>query len=178
MRVISGTARGRKLEAPRGMSTRPTTDMVKEAIFSSVQFSVPGAKVLDLFSGSGRMGIECLSRGAVSAVFVDADLKAIDVIKKNLKTCSLFDKSRVVNMQAEAFLATCKDKFDMVFLDPPYNKGILEKIIEKVYQNLSEGGIIIAESELGWKLDKDISGLCEVKVYKYGKIQVTKFIKE
>ena len=178
MRVISGTAKGRKLEAPRGLNTRPTTDMVKEAIFSSIQFSVPGAKILDLFSGSGRMGIECLSRGAVSGVFVDSDLKSIDVIKRNLKNCSLFEKSRVVNMQAESFLAACKDEFDIVFLDPPYNKGILDKIIEKVYQNLSEGGIIMAESELGWKLSNEIPGLTEAKVYKYGKIQVTKFIRE
>lgn len=178
MRVISGSARGRKLEAPAGMNTRPTTDMVKEAVFSSIQFSVPGAKVLDLFAGSGRMGIECLSRGAVSGVFVDADLKAINVIKQNLKNCSLFEKSRVVNMQALSYITSCKDEFDIIFLDPPYNKGILDEIIEKVYPITSQGGIIIAESETGWELCKDIPGLTEVKKYKYGKIQVTKFVKE
>lgn len=178
MRVISGTARGTKLETLEGLRTRPTTDRVKEGIFSSIQFIIPGAKVLDLFAGSGQMGIECLSRGAEKAVFVDNNRQALDIVIKNIKSCGLFSKARAVNMSAEEFLNFSKDKFDLIFLDPPYNMGILDEIMEKVYQITNPGGIIIAESELAWSLKKDIEGLQQVKQYKYGKILVTKFSKE
>lgn len=178
MRIISGTAKGTKLETLEGLSTRPTTDRVKEGIFSSIQFAIPAAKVLDLFAGSGQMGIECLSRGAAKGVFVDSNKDAVNIVIKNIKSCSLFDKARVVNMSAQDFLRTTKDKFDIVFLDPPYNMGILDEIIEKVYQITAPGGIIIAESELGWSIRQEIDGLNEVKKYKYGKVLVTKFVKE
>lgn len=178
MRVISGTARGTKLESLEGLSTRPTIDRVKEGIFSSIQFSVPGARVLDLFAGSGQMGIECLSRGAVRGVFVDSNRDAVNIVIRNVKACSLFDKARVVNMSAQDFLRTTKDEFDLVFLDPPYSMGILDEIMEKVYQITAPGGIIMAESELGWSLKKEIPGLVQKKQYKYGKVLVTKFVKE
>ena len=178
MRVISGTARGTKLETLEGLSTRPTIDRVKEGIFSSIQFAIPAAKVLDLFAGSGQMGIECLSRGASQGVFVDSNRDAVNIVIRNIKACSLFDKARVVNMSAQDFLRTSKDEFDLIFLDPPYNMGILDEIMEKVYQITAPGGIIMAESELGWYLKKEIDGLREVKKYKYGKVLVTKFVKE
>lgn len=178
MRVISGTARGTKLESLEGLSTRPTIDRVKEGIFSSIQFSVPGARVLDLFAGSGQMGIECLSRGAARGVFVDSNRDAVNIVIRNVKACSLFDKARVVNMSAQDFLRTTKDEFDLVFLDPPYSMGILDEIMEKVYQITAPGGIIMAESELGWSLKKEIPGLVQKKQYKYGKVLVTKFVKE
>ena len=178
MRVISGSARGKNLESLEGLSTRPTIDRVKEGIFSSIQFLVPGAKVLDLFAGSGQMGIECLSRGASFGVFVDMAPKAVDVTTKNLKNCGLFDKARVVNMVSQDFLRTTKDKFDIVFLDPPYNMGILDEILPKVCEILEEDGIIIAESELGYKPNQDIPQLKLVKQYKYGKVLVSKFKKE
>ncbi|MBQ8603925.1 MAG: 16S rRNA (guanine(966)-N(2))-methyltransferase RsmD [Oscillospiraceae bacterium] len=178
MRVISGTARGTKLESLDGLSTRPTIDRVKEGIFSSIQFAVPGARVLDLFAGSGQMGIECLSRGAGQGVFVDSNRDAVNIVIRNVKACSLFDKARVVNMSAQDFLRTTKDEFDLIFLDPPYNMGILDEIMEKVYQITAPGGIIMAESELGWSLKKEIPGLVQKKQYKYGKVLVTKFIKE
>lgn len=177
MRVISGTARNKPLLAVEGMDTRPTIDRVKEGVFSSIQFIIPGAKVLDLFSGTGQMGIECLSRGASFGVFVDMAPKAVDVTTKNLKNCGLFDKARVVNMVSQDFLRTTKDKFDIVFLDPPYNKGILDEILPKVCEILSDDGIIIAESELGWK-PSEIEGLKLKKQYKYGKVLVSKFQKE
>lgn len=178
MRVISGSARGTKLESLEGLSTRPTIDRVKEGIFSSIQFLVPGAKVLDLFAGSGQMGIECLSRGAEKGVFVDSNKDAVNIVIKNVKACGLFDKARVVNMSAQDFLRSTKDEFDIIFLDPPYNLGILDEIMEKVYQITAPGGIIMAESELGWKLNVEIDGLKMVKQYKYGKVNVTKFQKE
>lgn len=178
MRVISGSAKGKKLQTLEGMDTRPTVDRVKEGIFSSIQFMVPGATVLDLFAGSGQMGIECLSRGATKAVFVDSNRRAVDIVIANAKACGIFDKARVVNMTADAYLATAKEKFDIVFLDPPYNMGILDEIIEKVYPILSENGIIIAESEMGWMLKNNIDGLTLTKQFKYGKILITKFCKE
>ena len=178
MRVISGSARGTKLESLEGLSTRPTIDRVKEGIFSSIQFVVPGARILDLFAGSGQMGIECLSRGATKGVFVDSNRDAVNVVIKNIKACNLFDKARVVNMTAQDYLGSCKDEFDIIFLDPPYNMGILDEILEKVYQITAPGGIIIAESELGWKPATEIDGLEMVKQYKYGKVFVTKFQKE
>lgn len=177
MRVISGTARNKPLLSVEGMDTRPTIDRVKEGVFSSIQFIVPGAKVLDLFSGTGQMGIECLSRGASFGVFVDMAPKAVEVTTKNLKNCGLFDKARVVNMLSQDFLRTTKDKFDIVFIDPPYNKGILEEILPKVCEVLSDNGIIIAESELGWK-PAEFEGLTLKKQYKYGKVLVSKFQKE
>lgn len=178
MRVISGSARGAKLHTLEGLSTRPTTDRVKEAVFSSVQFLIPGARVLDLFAGSGQMGIECLSRGALSCVFTDSNPRAAEIVKENLKICFLFDKSRVVNMQAQRFLASCREEFDLVFLDPPYNMGILDEILQKVCDITARGGIIMAESELSWQAKNLPDGLKEVKRFKYGKIAVTKFIKE
>ena len=177
MRVITGKARGVVLNTPNGLQTRPTADRVKEALFSIIQFDIPGARVLDLFSGTGQMGIEALSRGATFGVFVDQATKAVDVTTKNLKSCGLFDKARVVNMNSQDFLRTTKDKFDIVFLDPPYNMGILDEILPKVCEILSDDGIIIAESELGWK-PEDIDGLKLKKQYKYGKVLVSKFQKE
>ncbi len=177
MRVISGSARNKPLLAVEGMDTRPTIDRVKEGIFSSVQFAVPGARVLDLFSGTGQMGIEALSRGASFGVFVDSAPKAIDVTTKNLKSCGLFDKSRVVNMESRDFLRTTKDKFDIIFLDPPYNMGILDEILPKVCEILSDNGIILAESELGYK-PPELDGVVLKKQYKYGKVLVSKFQKE
>ena len=177
MRVISGSARGKNLESLEGLSTRPTIDRVKEGIFSSIQFLVPGAKVLDLFAGSGQMGIECLSRGSEKAVFVDSNRDAVNIVIKNIKNCGLFDKARVVNMDSKDFLRTTKDSFDIVFLDPPYNMGILDEILPKVCEILAEDGIIIAESELGWK-PAEVDGLKLKKQYKYGKVLVSKFQKE
>ena len=125
-----------------------------------------------------EMGIECLSRGATKGVFVDSNRDAVNVVIKNIKACNLFDKARVVNMTAQDYLGSCKDEFDIIFLDPPYNMGILDEILEKVYQITAPGGIIIAESELGWKPATEIDGLEMVKQYKYGKVFVTKFQKE
>ncbi len=178
MRVISGTARGMKLDAPEGLSTRPTADRVKEGIFSSIAFRVPGAKVLDLFAGSGQMGIESLSRGAVSCTFVDMDRKAVKTVESNLARCSMRDRSKVYNTTAESFLSRNREKFDIVFLDPPYNMEILQKLMPAVYDCLADDGIIIAESEAGWELARPVEGLEEFKRYRYGSIQVTKFRKE
>ena len=126
MRVITGTARSKKLVTPKGLDVRPTTDMVKEAVFSAVQFEIEGATVLDLFAGSGQIGIEALSRGANSAVFLDKSRDSIAAVKENLKNTELMDKATVLQMDSLAFLQSTQQKFDFIFIDPPYEQGICQ----------------------------------------------------
>ena len=120
MRVITGTARGRVLRTLEGEDVRPTTDRVKEAVFSIIQFEIEGRRVLDLFAGSGQLGIEALSRGAASATFVDMSKDSLSTVKYNLEHTKLGDNAKVVQTDALSFLKLTKDKFDIVFLDPPY----------------------------------------------------------
>ena len=114
MRVITGKARGVQLKTPDGMQTRPTSDRVKEALFSIINFDIPGAKVLDLFGGTGQLGVEALSRGAVSAVFVDAREDACKLIRENLKRTRLEQDAKVVRSDYLDYLEHCKDKFDII----------------------------------------------------------------
>ena len=120
MRVITGTARGMTLKAPKGMDTRPTMDQVKEGIFSAIQFEVEGRRALDLFAGSGQLGIEALSRGAREAVFVDARRDACQVVRENLAKTRLAERAQVVQMDYLSYLGAGRGRFDLVFLDPPY----------------------------------------------------------
>ena len=117
MRVITGSARGRRLKQLEGLETRPTTGRVKEAVFSILQFDIEGRRVLDLFAGTGQLGIEALSRGAASAVFVEKRRDAANLIRENLKLTELTARARVVGGEAEAFLAGCRERFDLIFLD-------------------------------------------------------------
>ena len=129
MRVIAGEARGRRLEALPGTDvTRPTLSQVKEAMFSIVQFDLPGARVLDLYAGSGQLGIEALSRGAARCVFLDENREAVNIVMRNCKTCGVFDRSRVNVGEAARYLSACREQFDVVLLDPPFRGGTLEKI--------------------------------------------------
>ncbi|MEG0877155.1 MAG: 16S rRNA (guanine(966)-N(2))-methyltransferase RsmD [Oscillospiraceae bacterium] len=175
MRVISGDARGTRLETLEGEDTRPTVDRVKEGIFSAVHFALPGSMVLDLFAGSGQMGIEALSRGAKSCVFIDQNREATDIIQKNLRSAHLFEKARVASTSAESFAAMCKDKFDIVFLDPPYNNGTISAILPMVEKLVSEGGTVICETELSAELPSQCGKLQMAKQYKYGKVLVTRY---
>ena len=174
MRVITGTARGAKLIAPEGMNTRPTSEMVKESIFSIIQFDIEDACVLDLFAGSGQLGIEALSRGAQSCVFVDHDRTCRDIIKQNLMTAGLFKKARVAMMDSVSYIKACSEKFDIVLLDPPYNQGILSDIMCDVERAVADGGIIVCETQR----DEEFSfprGDFSSKQYKYGKRMITVF---
>ena len=126
MRVITGKARGIVLKTPDGMLTRPTADRVKEALFSIIQFDIPAANVLDLFAGTGQLGIEALSRGAKSAVFVDERDDACKLVRENLKRTKLDNQGKVVRSDYLAFLKTTKETFDIIFLDPPYAEVFLE----------------------------------------------------
>ncbi len=173
MRVITGTARGRKLITLEGNDVRPTTDKVKEAIFSSIQFEIEGANVLDLFAGSGQLGIEALSRGASKAYFVDNSKKSLETVKQNLEITGFTDDAEVFNMNSSDFLRITDKKFDFVFLDPPYNKGLLEQVLPLLSDKINENGKILCEHEKNLDLPEEIENLRLKKVYKYGKIYVS-----
>ena len=173
MRIISGQARGRKLLAPEGLDTRPTTDRVKESMFNLIIPYIPADTVLDLFGGSGALGIEALSRGCKSCVFIESNKAAVGVIKKNLELSRQDSKAEVITLDAFTYLNRTSTKFDIIFLDPPYNKGLLAKAVELIstLDLLSENGIIVAESEVGG--EEPPNGYFEVlKRTKYGKTTV------
>lgn len=175
MRVITGSARGRRLRTLEGMNVRPTTDKVKEAMFSAIQFQLPGAQVLDLFAGSGQLGIEALSRGAAHGVFVDQSSRSIAVVRENLETTGFTDVSAVVLKSQMDFLRTTDQRFDIAFLDPPYGKGILEETLPVLSEYMNPGGIVICEMETELNLPEKIGHLDLKKTYKYGKIKVVMY---
>lgn len=172
MRVITGSARGRKLQTLAGDSVRPTTDMVKEAMFSIVQFDLEDAHVLDMFCGCGQLGIEALSRGAKSATFVDISRDSIAVTEKNLETTGFRSISKVVNSNSLEYLDRTSEIFDIAILDPPYRAGIMEDAIERVRLHMAENGIVICETAAEEVLPENIEGF-KSKRYKYGKIALT-----
>lgn len=175
MRVITGKARGVQLKTPDGMLTRPTADRVKEAIFSIINFDIPGAKVLDLFGGTGQLGIEALSRGAQSAVFVDSREEACRLIKENLKRTKLDQDGRVVRSDYLDYLGRCRENFDIILLDPPYAEVFLENALKRITEIdiLQSNGIIVTERPLGKELPWEFEGYTRSKDYKYGKTLIT-----
>lgn len=170
MRVITGKARGIVLKTPEGMLTRPTADRVKEALFSIIQFDIPGARVLDLFGGTGQLGIEALSRGATSAVFVDSREEACKLIRENLKRTKLENLGKVVRSDYLSYLNRCKEQFEIIILDPPYAEVFLENALKTITEIdiLHSGGIIIAERPTGKELPWEFEGFTRSKDYKYG----------
>lgn len=172
MRVITGSARGRRLETLKGNDVRPTTDRVKEAVFSALQFELEGRDFLDLFAGSGQMGIEALSRGAKSATFVDASKESVSVVKKNLTATKLMDKATVVNADSLNFLRYTDKKFDYAYLDPPYSTGLLQKAMENVAQVIKTGGAIICETPTKDEISPNYGEFFLDRKYRYGKIMV------
>lgn len=173
MRVITGTARGRRLETLDGTDVRPTTDRVKEAIFSSIQFDIEGRRILDLFAGSGQLGIEALSRGANSCTFVDINPESIAVAQRNVKTTGFEDISVFARKDYFSFIASCSDKFGIAFLDPPYRDNMLEKALNSVTGVMEEYGIIICEHPTDIILPSEVNGFSVAKKLKYGKIAVS-----
>ncbi len=178
MRVITGTARGRRLETLEGLDVRPTTEVVKEAVFSIIHFRLPGASVADIFAGSGQMGIEALSRGAKRAVFVDQSRASLQVVRKNLQTTGLAANAQVVMDGAESFLQRVHETFDFIFLDPPYNKGYGEKLLPLLGQALAPEGLILFEHSRDEALPDQVGGLRKIKDYRYGKTLVTSYTHE
>lgn len=174
MRVITGSARGAKLRTLDGLATRPTSDRVKEAIFNIIQFDIEGRRVLDLFGGSGQLAIEALSRGAAYAVLVDQNPQAVSVIKENLKKTKLDQKASVFQSDYLRFLSTTRDRFDIIFLDPPYAENFIENALRKISEIdiLTEGGIIVCERSRERSLPATVGDLICSKDYCYGKTAV------
>lgn len=170
MRVITGSARGIRLQTPAGQDTRPTTDRVKEALFSILHFDIPGRRVLDLFAGSGQLGIEALSRGAASCTFVDQRAEAVAVIRENLRSAGLSAQAQVLCQDAFSFLVRPQEIFDLVLLDPPYHSGMLVRAMEAVLPFMPVGGLLVAETDEAAGLPETVGSLRQEKVYRYGKI--------
>ena len=180
MRVISGKARGVVLKTPDGLATRPTSDRVKEALFNIIQFELPAARVLHLFGGTGQLGIEALSRDAKSAVFVDEREDACRLIKENLRRTKFETNAKVIRSDYMSYLRGCKEKFDIILLDPPYAEVFLDNSLKMITEIdiLQSGGIIVAERPLGKELPWDFPGYTRSRDYKYGKTLLTVYRKQ
>lgn len=178
MRVITGSARGRKLETLAGDDiTRPTTESVKEALFSMIQFEIEDKKVLDLFAGSGQLGIEALSRGARYCVFIENNRNAKKIVEDNISHCGFENQSQVILSDAEAYLSR-KENFDIIFLDPPYQKGLIEKCMKYIVNSISNDGIVICETAKGEELPQSFGDFVIDRERNYGKTKLTVYRKE
>ena len=177
MRIIAGKYRGKKLKEFNLNTTKPTLDRVKESIFNLIQFDVAGAKVLDLFSGTGALGIEAVSRGANKTYFVDSNKQAIKIIKENLQ--GIYGTYEVHEKDAFEFLKTTNEKFDIVLLDPPFNTDLGTSAIDQIIKNekLNENGIIIFETAEEKTFDISYANY-NVDKRKYGTVAVYKITKE
>jgi len=182
MRIIAGKANRKALVTLPGEEiTRPTIERVKEGMFSAIQFDIAGRRVLDLFSGSGQIGLEAVSRGADSAVLIDASVEAVDIIKQNAKSTGLMKQCRISRMDYSEYLksAANKEKFDLVFLDPPYAKDMRAEILKKLTRAniLNDGAIVVCETNVDFCEDgENLYNLSFKKKYRYGKVYVTMFI--
>lgn len=178
MRIIAGYAKGRKLKSPENQDIRPTSDRVKEAIFSMIAFYLPGKIVLDLFAGTGNLGLEALSRGAKFSVFVDNNREALKLVNQNIKLLGYKDKTSVVFSDALKALDLFRkrnEKFDIVFIDPPYRQSLYGEIIQSIAENdiIDRSGILIIEHPADIKLKDEYEGLKKIKEKKYGNTSIT-----
>ena len=177
MRVITGSAGGRKLKTPSSEDIRPTTDNVKESVFNIIQFDIEGRRVLDLFGGTGQMGIEALSRGAREVVFIDKSKDAVKLIRDNLQTCGM--QAKVVQTDALSYLRS-GERFDLIFVDPPYDSGLYEPVLEKInsVDILSYDGIIICEARRERDLPEMKAPYYKSREYRYGSVKLCVYKKE
>jgi 16S rRNA (guanine(966)-N(2))-methyltransferase RsmD len=173
MRVITGSARGRRLKSLSGNDVRPTSDSVKEAIFSAIQFDISNAIIADLFAGTGQLGIEALSRGARFAYFADSSPESAAIIRENLKLCGFSENSEVSQLSVSAFLKKTAAKFDIAFLDPPYGKDLIKRTLPDLTAKMSERGLIICEHEKEYKPAETCENFKIRKTYRHGKKSVT-----
>lgn len=178
MRIISGCRRGHKLFEFEGMDVRPTTDRVKESIFNMIQPYIPGARVLDMFAGSGALSFEMLSRGAEHAVLLDKDKRSVELIEKNIKSLKFEELCTVREISCFDYLGSCREQFDVIFLDPPYNKGFIEPSLTAIVENdvLDDSGIIVLESD-DTDYRNEIEGLRLIKQKRYGRTYITLYEK-
>lgn len=179
MRIISGIRRGHKLLEFEGQSVRPTTDRVKESIFNIIQQFVPEASVLDMFCGSGALSFEAVSRGARKAVCIDNDLKSVSIIRKNTELLGFSSKCEILNMSCFDYMKKANERFGIIFLDPPYNKGLIEPVLVGIteYDLLDDGGIVVLESD-DTDFHGEASGLTVYRQKKYGRTYITVYKKE
>ena len=175
MRVITGSARGRKLQTLEGRDVRPTTDKVKESVFSIIQFQIQDRVFLDLFAGSGQMGIEALSRGAKKAYIVDQSLKSIRVIEDNLRSTKLEENAMVCRQDAAGFLSMARENFDVAYVDPPFEKGIIDEVLPTLALRMNKGGVILCESADNEVIPESAGDFLLDRTYRYGKIKVSLF---
>lgn len=173
MRVITGKARGKRLLTLEGRDVRPTTERIKESMFNIIQFDIEGRRFLDLFAGCGQVGIEAVSRGARNAVLVDSAKESIAVIQKNVKASGLGENIQVVQSDFMSYLLRKDGKFDLAFLDPPYQVGLLQQALPKVAECMNPGGTIICEHPIEEVLPETAGDFVKVRSYKYGKIMLT-----
>ena len=177
MRIITGSARGVRLKTLEGNDVRPTPERVKEALFSILQFRLEGRRFLDLFAGSGQIGLEALSRGAAEAVFVDASKASLEMAKKNAEATRLKERAVFVQADAEGYLRRMTGPFDLAFLDPPYGTGVLQRVLPKVAEQMADGGTIVCEHPADEVLPETADRFKKVKEYKYGKVMLTVYEK-
>lgn len=177
MKVITGSLRGRNLDTLGGDDvTRPTTQSTKEALFSSIQFEIEGRRVLDLFAGSGQLGIEAISRGARHCTFVESNKNAYKIVQRNIEKCNIEDKCRLVLGEAKSFLMK-KDCFDIAFVDPPYHKGIIEECLPPLTKMMSDDGVIVCESAKDETMPQEVNSWYIAREKHYGKTKLTYYRK-
>lgn len=164
IRICGGIYRSRKLACP-SKGVRPTSDRVKEAVFSTLGADMDGWEVLDLFSGSGSLGIEAISRGAGEVVFVDKSRKCIKTVEENLNSLGAKDKASIIHLDARAFVHKCKDKFDLIFMDPPYNKGLATQMAPIVCRLLAGDGILVIEHSPREEIDPPKAEIWKKSIY-------------
>lgn len=175
MRIIAGTRRGKKLLTLEGTEVRPTTNMVKESVFNILQFGIEGRRFLDLFAGSGQIGLEALSRGAKEAVFVDSSRDSVRVIEKNIAATGFGDRAKVTAADFAGFLRGERGQFDIAFLDPPYHDGLLERALKLTAGKMAPGGVILCEHGSREQLPETAGNFVKHKVYRYGKTSLTAY---
>ena len=176
MRIIAGERRGKVLLSPEGTDVRPTTNMVKESVFNILRFGIECRRFLDLFAGSGQMGLEALSRGAREAVFVDSSRDSIRVIEKNVAAAGFKDRAKVVGADFAGYLRAGRETFDIAFIDPPYRDGLMERALELAAMRMAPGGVILCEHGSREELPESTAGgFVKRKVYRYGKTAVTAY---
>lgn len=177
MRVISGSSKGKRLFSAPGLSLRPTSDRVRESIFDILQGQIEGRRVLDLFAGTGAMGIEALSRGASGAVFIENHRGSLEALRRNLRACRFEARSAVLDREVEAGLRVLEERgeaFEIVFLDPPYDKGLARRTVERISQSavLKPGALIVAEHSLAEEVE-EIFPLERADLRKYGRTRIS-----
>ena len=178
LRVIAGRAGGRRLTAPAGLTTRPLTDRAKEALFSSLGAEVVEARVLDLYAGSGSLGIEALSRGAASAVFVERSRPALAALRRNLEVTGL--SGTVIGSDVEGYLGRSEGEFDLVFVDPPYALSLasVQRVLAAVAVATVTGGLVVLHRRAGESPPEESPGLVAVARHRYGDAEMWRFAKE